>query len=96
MNNMMLMVVLLAVMALAYQLRLVRSKRVASTSSGQTQRLHSRPVYHGVLTLLWAVVPAFLVFVLWTTFSPNFIPKLSAQQYPQRVSTRYRRSRSLY
>ncbi|PXA74819.1 phosphate ABC transporter permease subunit PstC [Vibrio sp. 11986-1-5] len=82
MNNMMLMVVLLAVMALAYQLGLVRSKRVASTSSGQTQRLHSRPVYHGVLTLLWAVVPAFLVFILWTIFSPNFIQNLVLSSIP--------------
>ncbi|WP_099612264.1 phosphate ABC transporter permease subunit PstC [Vibrio fujianensis] len=73
MSNMMLMVVLLAVMALAYQLGLTRSKKVASTNTGQVQRLHSRPVYHGMLTLLWAIVPAFIVFVLWSIFSPSLI-----------------------
>lgn len=82
MSNMMLMVVLLAVMALAYQLGLMRSKKVASANTGQTQRLHSRPVYHGMLTLLWAVVPAFIVLVLWTIFSPSLIQHFVINHLP--------------
>ncbi|MCG3723190.1 phosphate ABC transporter permease subunit PstC [Vibrio cincinnatiensis] len=82
MSNMMLMVVVLAVMALAYQLGLTRSKKVASTNTGSNQRLHSRPVYHGMLTLLWAVVPAFLVLILWTIVSPGLIQNLVLNSLP--------------
>ncbi|MCZ4389752.1 phosphate ABC transporter permease subunit PstC [Vibrio alginolyticus] len=81
MNNLMLMVVLLAVMTLAYQLGLTRSKKVASTNTG-TQRLHSRPVYHGMLTLLWSVLPAFLIWIVWSLSSPVLIQQMVIDSLP--------------
>lgn len=81
MNNLMLMVVLLAIMTLAYQLGLTRSKKVASTNTG-TQRLHSRPVYHGMLTLLWSVLPAFLIWIVWGLSSPVLIQQMVIDSLP--------------
>lgn len=81
MNNLMLMVVLLAVMTLAYHLGLTRSKKVASTNTG-TQRLHSRPVYHGMFTLLWSVVPALLIWLVWSLFSPVLIQQMVIDSLP--------------
>lgn len=81
MNNLMLMVVLLAVMTLAYHLGLTRSKKVASTNTG-TQRLHSRPVYHGMFTLLWSVVPALLIWIVWSLFSPVLIQQMVIDSLP--------------
>ncbi|MBE4594396.1 phosphate ABC transporter permease subunit PstC [Vibrio navarrensis] len=81
MNNLMLMVVLLAVMTLAYQLGLTRSKKVASTNTG-TQRLHSRPVYHGMLTLLWSVLPALLIWIVWSLSSPVLIQQMVIDSLP--------------
>ncbi|MBE3657268.1 phosphate ABC transporter permease subunit PstC [Vibrio navarrensis] len=81
MNNLMLMVVLLAVMTLAYQLGLTRSKKVASTNTG-TQRLHSRPVYHGMLTLLWSALPAFLIWIVWSLSSPVLIQQMVIDSLP--------------
>ncbi|EGR5061242.1 MULTISPECIES: phosphate ABC transporter permease subunit PstC [Vibrio] len=81
MNNLMLIVVLLAVMTLAYQLGLTRSKKVASTNTG-TQRLHSRPVYHGMLTLLWSVLPALLIWIVWNLSSPILIQQIVIDSLP--------------
>ncbi|NAW99283.1 MULTISPECIES: phosphate ABC transporter permease subunit PstC [unclassified Vibrio] len=81
MNNLMLMVVLLAVMTLAYHLGLTRSKKVASTNAG-TQRLHSRPVYHGMLTLLWCAVPALLIWIMWSLSSPILIQQMVVDSLP--------------
>ncbi|EOX3351295.1 phosphate ABC transporter permease subunit PstC [Vibrio cholerae] len=81
MNNLMLIVVLLAVMTLAYQLGLTRSKKVASANTG-TQRLHSRPVYHGMLTLLWSVLPALLIWIVWNLSSPILIQQIVIDSLP--------------
>ncbi|MCD8513766.1 MAG: phosphate ABC transporter permease family protein [Nitrincola sp.] len=69
MNNLVLIAVLLMMMAFVYQIGLVRSRKVAVTSSGEKVRLHSRPVYHGVLLAIWTVVPAAFIYGLWTFFT---------------------------
>jgi phosphate transport system permease protein len=57
---------LLAVLALTYQIGLSRSRQIAQgagTTAGT--RLHSRPQYHGAAVALWSVVPLLLVILLW-------------------------------
>ena len=53
---------LLALIAVAYRAGWSRSVSLAPAAGG---RLHSRPVYHGALTALWALAPALLVLSLW-------------------------------
>ncbi|SFX37620.1 phosphate ABC transporter permease subunit PstC [Marinospirillum alkaliphilum] len=82
MSNLVLMTLLLMVMALAYQLGLTRSKRVAVTTNGTGFRMHSRPTYHGMLVAFWAVVPAAAIFAVWSLAQPGIINALVLAQLP--------------
>ncbi len=62
MNNLTVALALLILTALAYQMGLARSRGLAGGPAG---RLHSRPVYHGLLTVLRAVLPALLIYLVW-------------------------------
>ncbi len=72
MNNLLVAVLLLGLVALAYQVGLVRSRKAAVLATGG-ERLHSRPGYHGLLAVLRAAVPALLVYALWRFFGDSFI-----------------------
>jgi phosphate transport system permease protein len=58
-------IVLLLLLSVAYQVGWSRSRRL-ETAHG---RLHSRPSYHGYLTVVWALVPAALILIFWALFS---------------------------
>jgi phosphate transport system permease protein len=81
MNNLGVLLVLLALAALAYQLGLMRSRKVA-TNALQGVRLHSRPGYHGLLAVLRAAVPAIIVFVLWKVFGDSIIQSMVIAAMP--------------
>lgn len=83
MNNLALIAILLIVMALAYQLGLVRSRQVATGSV----RLHSRPGYYGMLVALWCGLPAFALFVLWSLLGSTLVELLVIRQLPLEVTT---------
>ncbi len=79
MNNFTVAVVLLILAAFAYQFGLMRSRKIAGTG---TERPHSRPVYHGVLAVLRAAVPAFAVYVLWRIFGVQAIDAMVLGSLP--------------
>ena len=84
MDNLTIGLVLLVLATVAYQFGLVRSRKVAGAGD---VRMHSRPVYHGVLTVLRAVVPAIAVYLLWLSFGPGItesmvLASLPADQVP--------------
>lgn len=70
---------LLLLTALAYQLGLARSRQVAGAGA---DRLHSRPVYHGWLAVLRAVLPALAIYVLWVVFGTSVIESLVLGSIP--------------
>lgn len=74
MNNLGVLLVVLVLAALAYQVGLASTRRVAG--GGQVVRLHSRPPYHGWLAVLRAAVPALGVFALWRLFGEGVIQNL--------------------
>lgn len=82
MSNLVLMTLLLMVMALAYQLGLHRSKQVAVTQTQAGLRMHSRPTYHGMLVAFWAIVPAAVIFAVWSLAQPGIINSLVFAQIP--------------
>ncbi|MCC5853962.1 MAG: phosphate ABC transporter permease family protein, partial [Alkalimonas sp.] len=84
MSNLTLMMALLALMAIAYQLGLVRTRQVAGQHP--TQRMHSRPHHYGMMVGLWAVLPAFFVFLLWSWGSPWAIQQLLTAQLPDAIT----------
>jgi len=85
MSNLVLLTVLLMIMAVAYQIGLVRSKRLSVVAVGEGSRMHSRPAYHGMLVALWTVVPAALIYAIWSFFQPNIIHSMVMSQLPSEV-----------
>ncbi|MEY1660751.1 phosphate ABC transporter permease subunit PstC [Isoalcanivorax beigongshangi] len=83
MSNLMLIVIVLAVMAVAYQLGLTRSRKVARQ---QGQSLHSRPGYYGMLVALWCGIPALLVFLLWALLEPMVVRALVVSELPPDIA----------
>ena len=79
MNNLTLIAVLLMLMAVAYQMGLMRSRAMARTGG---ERMHSRPGYYGWLVALWCGVPALLVFGLWSVLEPNVIRAMVIAELP--------------
>ncbi len=65
MNSAIIAVLLLMLISVAYQVGWSRSRTLESASG----RLHSRPSYHGSLTVVWALVPALVILLGWLFFS---------------------------
>lgn len=80
MNNLGVALVLLVLAAMAYQLGLIRSRKVASVAVDG--RLHSRPGYHGLLAVLRAAVPALVVYALWRLLGDNVIQNMVLGSLP--------------
>ncbi|MDF1592477.1 MAG: phosphate ABC transporter permease subunit PstC [Desulfobacterales bacterium] len=81
-----LILILLILSAFGYAI----GKRRAFTVAGGTsrfKRLHSRPVYYGVLTALWCGIPALLVFGFWLAFEDGVITYLVAADLPESIRT---------
>ncbi|MDX9698098.1 MAG: phosphate ABC transporter permease subunit PstC [Rhodocyclaceae bacterium] len=85
MSNLVLICVLLMLTAFAYQIGLMRSRKVAA--GAPQSRMHSRPGYYGLLVALWCGPPAFLIFLLWSIFEPSLIRTLVVAQLPADLST---------
>jgi len=52
-----------------------RSRAIA-TSGGSLRALHSLPSYHGFYVMLWAAVPALILFIVWISTQNWLIEKL--------------------
>lgn len=83
MSNLTLIVSLLALMAIAYQVGMVRSRNIATINPDH--RMHSRPQHYGMMVALWAALPAFFIFLLWGLLSPGVISALVEQSLPVEV-----------
>ena len=79
MSNLTLIAILLMLMAVAYQMGLMRSRAVARDSS---ERMHSRPGYYGWLVALWCGLPALLVFLIWSAVEPSVIRAVVLSELP--------------
>lgn len=82
--NLILIAVLLALMALAYQIGLKKSKAVAGANQNSAA-LHSRPGYYGSLVALWCGIPAFLVFIFWSVGESAIVRHLVIASLPPDV-----------
>ncbi|RDE08192.1 phosphate ABC transporter permease subunit PstC [Pelagibacterium lacus] len=83
MNSFVIAAMLLVLLGLAYQTGWSRSRAVAQSSG---QRLHSRPIYHGVWVALWVVIPAALIMGLWALFGPGVADQFARSQIPAEIA----------
>ena len=76
-----LILVLLALMAVAYHL--ARKRAIASAGGlAQVSRLHSLPAYYGLYAALWAGLPALLLMGLWFGFQDQIVTSLVTASLP--------------
>ena len=79
--NLLLIGVLLALIAIAYQIGLSKSRSLAGKGNNSAL-LHSRPGYYGALVALWCGIPAFLILIVWNLFEPNILKHVVLDQVP--------------
>jgi len=84
MNATIVAVLLLALLAFAYRTGWSRSTSLVPATGG---RLHSRPIYHGALTALWTLAPAFLILALWALFGDTASHAYIIAQLPPDVAS---------
>lgn len=79
MNTLIIAAIILVLLGLAYQTGTMRSRSLAG---GNTQALHSRPVYHGWLVVIWTLTPVVLVLALWGLFGDSATTQFITAQLP--------------
>ena len=83
--NLLLIGVLLALVAIAYQIGLSKSRNLAGKGNNSAT-LHSRPGYFGALVALWCGVPAFLILIFWNLVEPSVLQHIIFNNIPASVS----------
>ena len=76
------LVILLGLASLAYMQGKRRAFSLSGTTTGVSRSLHSRPGYYGMLTAVWCVLPALLVFGFWMAFSDTILTSLALKTLP--------------
>ena len=79
-------VILLALSSAAYFLGLRRSHSVAG-SKAKLRELHSRPAYYATLTALWCLIPALLVFGIWSAAENKIISSMIVTELPAEMQS---------
>ncbi len=83
--NLLLIGVLLALIAVAYQIGLSKSRNLAGKGNNSA-KLHSRPGYYGALVALWCGIPAFLILLVWNLVEANVLQYLILQNVPTNIT----------
>ena len=84
--NLLLIGVLLALVAVAYQIGLRKSLSL-SGKGNNSAILHSRPGYYGALVALWCGIPAFLILLVWNIVEPSILQHYILQNVPATIAS---------
>src|SRR5262245_41720854 len=79
-----LVLVVLALSAIAYRFGRARSVAVVGGRRGQRD-LHSLPSYYGLLTALWAGLPALIIVGIWVAAQDTVITRMVLAEMPESV-----------
>jgi phosphate transport system permease protein len=82
--NLLLIGVLLAIIAVAYQIGLTKSRNLAGRGNNSAM-LHSRPGYYGAMVALWCGIPAFLILIVWNLVEPSILKQVVLNHLPEQV-----------
>lgn len=83
--NLLLIGVLLAIIAIAYQIGLSKSRNLAGKGNNSAM-LHSRPGYYGALVALWCGIPAFLILIVWNLVEPSILEQVVINNVPAHIA----------
>ncbi|MCO8046936.1 MAG: phosphate ABC transporter permease subunit PstC [Gammaproteobacteria bacterium] len=83
--NLLLIGVLLAIIAIAYQIGLSKSRNLAGKGNNSAM-LHSRPGYYGALVALWCGIPAFLILIVWNLVEPSILEQVVLNNVPAHIA----------
>src|SRR5690606_1143366 len=83
--NLLLIGVLLAIIAIAYQIGLTKSRHLAGKGNNSAA-LHSRPGYYGAMVALWCGIPAFLILMVWNLVEPSILEQVVLNHLPEQIS----------
>ncbi|MCB1476406.1 MAG: phosphate ABC transporter permease family protein, partial [Rhodobiaceae bacterium] len=76
---------LILALVIIFPLAMFVGRTRAGVLNRGSQRLHSRPVYHGVYLALMAILPALFVIVVWGVAEPLIINNSARGELPQTV-----------
>ena len=82
--NLLLIGVLLAIIAIAYQIGFTKSRKMAGKGNNSAL-LHSRPGYYGALVALWCGIPAFLILIVWNIVEPSILKHVVLDSVPAQI-----------
>lgn len=85
--NLLLIGVLLALIAVAYQIGLSKSRKLAGAGNNSAM-LHSRPGYYGAMVALWCGIPAFLILLTWNIVEPNVLKHVVLDSVPSDIAVK--------
>lgn len=75
---------ILILSVLAFMVGRFQARRFAQ--AGPSQKLHSRPVYHGAFVAIWVGIPAFILVMLWLLFQGTVIDSLIIASLPETLT----------
>ena len=84
--NLLLVGILLAIIAVAYQIGLTRSRSIAGKGNNSAM-LHSRPGYYGTLVALWCGIPAALLLFVWNFAEPSILRHVAMGEIPAQIAS---------
>ncbi len=84
MNTVNLIFILLLLSGAGYFIGKKRAFSIARDTGGPG-KLHSRPVYYGMLTALWCALPAAVIFLIWMTCESSLITQMVISRLPESV-----------
>jgi phosphate transport system permease protein len=76
------LIILLGLASFAYMQGKRRALCLTGSESSSSTGLHSRPGYYGMLTALWCVLPALIIFAFWMVFSGSVLTTLAMKTLP--------------
>ncbi|MGX1309714.1 phosphate transport system permease protein [Amorphus suaedae] len=83
MNNLIVIVVALVLLGFVYQLGLRRSKSIQAQTG---RRLHSRHGHYGLMVVLWCLIPASIVYIVWLFVEPVIATSIISSFMPPDVA----------
>jgi len=86
MQNMTLIILLAAMAAVAFYMGRHRSLAVVG-GPAKGLELHSLPGYYGYFTLIWCLLPALGIFLMWVMIEPKVIVALIVESLPDAKSS---------